>query len=238
MTAQHLSDDLANNIGPVTCEHCDLAQICELLGTKPAAEGERHCAVLRFVAAGHTLYRAGESAKHFYAVRKGLTKLVNGPNADVGHATLLKVPGETLGLEAFALPAYVDDAIALTPTICCELPVTAITSHESNKDELASATVELLSRATTTRAIQLTGKASKRVHWFLHDLACRLRAHGLNPQRRLIHLQSQDLANVLDLHCKSVQRELACLERDGLIELHRASVRLLNSVEQAEPHPQ
>lgn len=74
MTAQHLSDDLANNIGPVTCERCDLAQICELLGRKPPAGGERHCAVLRFVPAGHTLYRAGESAKHFYAVRKGISE--------------------------------------------------------------------------------------------------------------------------------------------------------------------
>ncbi len=213
-------------LGPVACENCDLAHICSALANaRTSREGSRPCSVLRSVRAGEHLYRSGDPASAFFAVRKGLIKLSHRGETAVTETATLKLPGETLGLEAFGGGSYADDAIALTPTICCELPISILDETQADREILDSAIIRLLASSLEIRPTQLTGKVADRVNWYLNDLRRRLESHGI-PKSRLLPLSHEEIAALLDVHPKSAQRELQRLQSHSRIQLHHSGIRL------------
>lgn len=213
-------------LGPVACAECDLAHICAALANaRTSREGSRPCSVLRSVRAGEHLYRRGDPASAFFAVRKGLIKLSHRGELAVTDTATLKLPGETLGLEAFGGGIYADEAVALTPTICCELPISILDETQADREILDSAIIRLLANSLEVRPTQLTGKVADRVHWYLNDLKRRLESHGI-PKNRLLPLSQEEIAALLDVHPKSAQRELQRLQSHGFIQLHHSGIRL------------
>jgi CRP/FNR family transcriptional regulator len=181
---------------------------------------------LRTLAAGSALFRAGTPANSIYAVRQGMLKSVHVSIEGDEHVLGTQIPGDVLGLEAFALENYAHDAIALQPVVCCELPLPICAEQSTRSRDLGTALVRLLSRAAGPRAHPARGSARQRVTAFLLDLAQRLERRGLESHEFALGLSRQELANLLDTRIETVSRTVQQLHREQAIRIDGGSVEL------------
>jgi CRP/FNR family transcriptional regulator len=220
--------------GPVACRACDLNEICRLTGLIAFEGGRsRHSTgALRAIRAGSPVFRSGAPAHALYAVRQGMIKTTrvtaDGDERIVGfHA-----PGEVLGLEAFSMGAYACDAIALEPSVCCEVPL-PLGEETCYVRELSTAVVRLLSQAAAPKLNLTRGSARQRVTNFLVDLAERLEKRGFDAQQLRLSMSRQEIANLLDTRIETVSRTLQQMNRERAIQVRGSNVSLLNLTESA-----
>ena len=170
---------------PIACRACDLNAICRLTGllanesTRPRRTGG-----LRTLRSGAVLFRAGAPAHTLFAIRQGTMKLTHVTTEGDERIVSFHVPGEVLGLEAFAQGTYACDAVALENAQCCELPLPALEGHTPQTAALATQFLRVL--GSNTFAVQsplARGSARERIVNFLLDLSRRLRDRGFDGTR-------------------------------------------------------
>lgn len=214
--------------GPVACSACDLNEVCRLSGLI-ALEGGRprqSTGTQRLVNPGAYLYHTGAPATALYAVRQGLLKVVHVTADGDEHTLGVAMPGEVLGLEAFSFGTYAADTIALQPVVCCELPLSML-EHGARIRELATALLQLASRATAPKLEQARGSIRARVVQFLLDLSARLERRGLDGRQFMLGLSRRELADLLDARIETVSRMMQRLHREQAIQVRDNSVTLL-----------
>jgi CRP/FNR family transcriptional regulator len=210
--------------GPVACQSCDLQEICGIIDRARDRLPESR---LRPVRAGEVLYRAGAQADFIYAARKGVLKSVG--NAGDGQACLLAVhvPGEALGTEALNAQAYSNDVIAITPVICCELPLAIFADHNLHRTpELNRALTQLRARLSAPLGDLSDGPLPRRVKAFFAALGYRLAVRGFDPDRFTLNVTREEIGSLFDRGLHSVGHALRRLEREGVIRIGRKHVSL------------
>lgn len=215
--------------GPIACRACDLNAICRITGLL-AYEGGRPrqpTGALRALRPGASLFRAGAPAHALFAIRQGTVKLTQVTPEGDERIVSFHTPGEVLGLEAFALGAYVCDATALDAVQCCELPLPLFSERGVQTAELANAVVQLLSRAAAVRPSLARGSARERVVNFLLDISRRLAERGLDAAQLKLSMSRLEIANLLDTRIETVSRTLQQLNRERAIHVRGDRVRLL-----------
>jgi len=214
-----------DDIGRIACRFCDLNDICRISGLIASEYGrDRHLTgALRTVRAGSTLFQSGAPAGSLYAIRKGMFKTVD---AD-GRVLALHIPGEVLGKEAFSAGTYACNAIALQPSVCCELPVPLLAEFGARVPELGTALIRLLSQATVPPPDLTRGSVRQRVTSFLLDLALRLQRRNLDGHQLWLGLSRGELADLLGTRLATVSRVLRQLNREQVIRLRGRKVDLL-----------
>lgn len=215
-------------VGPIACRACDLNEVCRLCGLI-ALEGRTRqpTGALRMVRPGAPLFRAGMPAHSLYAVRQGMLKTVRVTAEGDEQVIALNTPGEVLGLEAFGLGVYANDAIALQPVVCCELPLPLLGEQGSRVRELGWAIVRLLSQAAAPRPPLSRGSVRERVISFLLDLSSRMQARGFDGRHLQLGLTRQELAALLDTRIETVSRTLQQLHREHAIRVRGNTVTLI-----------
>lgn len=215
------------HIGPIACRSCDLNEVCRLTGliAFDAGRSWRSSGALRSLETGAPLFRAGSAANAIYAVRQGMLKTTRvsaeGDERIVGFHT----PGEVLGLEAFGMGSFACDAIALEPSVCCEL--TLPLPGDGRVHELSTAMIRLLSKAAEPRLDLARGSARERVTNFLLDLARRLGSRGFDANQLILSMSRQEIADFLDTRIETVSRVLQQLNREKAIHVRGSRVNLL-----------
>jgi CRP/FNR family transcriptional regulator len=131
-------------------------------------------------------------------------------------------------LEAFGLRTYAADAIALQPTVCCELSLPLLSAQSARVRELGTALLRLLGLAAEPRVSLARGAVRQRVTAYLLDIARRLEQHGLDSSRFSMGLSRQELADLLDTRIESVSRTVQRLNREHAIHVQGSSVSLLS----------
>ena len=234
MRTRHAPD--SSSLGPVACRHCDLNEVCRLCGLIAlGGERTRHpTGRLRQIPVGASLYRTGTPASCLYAVRQGLLRIVHVTAEGDEHTLGIALPGEVLGLETFAHRAYATDAVALQPTVCCELPLPLLEQEGTRVRELAEALIRLLSSSITPRLERARGSIRNRVTRFLLDLSNRLQRRGLDGRRFTLGLSRQQIADLLDTRIETVSRMMQRLHRERAIRVHGNTVTLLQRLDVAE----
>lgn len=210
--------------GPVACESCDLGEICSIL--------DRECdrlprGRLRSLCAGEALHRVGTPSDCIYAARKGVLKSIRITTGSAARLRALHLPGEAFGMEAFTAASYVNEVVALTPVICCEVPLAAFDPYHLRRvPELELALMRLRDRLHVPNAIHLDRSLLQRVRAFFLGMALRLEKCGFKADRFLLGVTREELASLFDRRADSMRGVLKLLAQNGLVQLERNELGL------------
>ena len=215
------------------CSRCPLPALCGD-GPAPSLPGALLESVLeqQDLAAGETLYMAGERRSSIWVVATGALKSceldLDGREQVVG----FHGPGDVLGLERLEIPEHRGFALALEPTSVCRIPVSKLLARLTTAPELWREVLRIagdqIARAREVHRVLGQLQTGQRLAWFLLE--------GTGPRRNAckcsgtmeIHLPMgrQDIASYLGMTLETVSRSFSALQRDGLVAVQGRAVRL------------
>ena len=184
----------------------------------------------RRVAKREFLFRAGQRRQFLYLVHAGFFKAsfvtVDGREKITG----FHLRGDLLGLEALDTPGYPCSAQALDTGEAWEIPCALLGFSEcaSVAPTVTAALAAEVRNDWDWMVMVSTLAAEHRVARFLLDLAARLRGLGYSEQRLLLRMTRADLGNYLALKQETVVRALGRLQREGLIEISRREIVIVD----------
>lgn len=215
------------------CGSCPLPAVC---GDGPDLPGALLESVLeqRELAPGATLYRAGQKRCSIWVISQGALKTceldIDGREQVVG----FHGKGDVLGLERIEIPQHRGFALALEPTSVCRIPVNRLVERLTTMPTLWRDVLGIAGRqiAHAREVHRVLGQlqTSQRLAWFLLEGAGPRRGECGCSGDRLIYLpmQRQDIASFLGMTLETVSRSFSGLQREGLVEVHGRTVRLLD----------
>lgn len=236
------------NINPVTeerpivsmralrrsCADCSLRALCLPAGVE-REDLEHLDAVVRKPAPlsrGDRLYRAGQPFEFVYVVRSGALKTVQ--TAEDGEAQVMgfHVPGELLGLDAISDDQHHCDALALERTSVCAIPFQRLEQVAAELPSLQRQLHRIISREILHDQQHLSAlgrrTARERIALFVYTLSRRLNNAGYSPTDFNLSMSRDDMANYLGLALETVSRLLKKLSDDGILQVDRRRVRILD----------
>lgn len=213
------------------CSTCAFAPVClaEGLG-KPELEA-LHCLVEHTapVPAGTHLFREGDAFTAIAAVRGGAVKTFVIDALGREQVLGFFLPGEVIGLNAIHGARYPCNAVALDTTVLCRFSFPAIATLATRLPGLQAQLFRLLSE-DIGKATLLAGdfSAEERMVAFLVSLSRRYAARGFSQRLINLLMSRTDIANYLRLAPETVSRVLRRMQEDGLVDINRRQVDLLD----------
>jgi CRP/FNR family transcriptional regulator len=219
-----------------TCADCSLRALCLPAGID-LQDLERLDAFVRKPAPlsrGDKLFHAGQAFEFLYVVRSGSLKTVQ--PAEDGEIQVMgfHLPSELLGLDAISDDHHQCEAIALERTSVCALPFDRLEHMASDFPSLQHQLHRVISREIIHDQEHLAAlgrrTARERIALFLCSLSRRLTAAGHSGTDLHLSMSRDEMANYLGLALETVSRLLKKLADDGILDVDRRTVRIL------EPH--
>lgn len=177
------------------------------------------------------LFRTGQRCYALYLIHAGFFKTCVLSEDGREKITGFHLRGDLLGCDAFGLPNYSCDAIALDICEVWELPIVLLQAR----------TLELMPYLTAHLAMEIrrdwhwmlavgTLAAEQRVAAFLLDLAGRLETLGFSARHLPLRMTRAELGNFLALQLETVTRALSKLAAAGFIVVDGREIRIENAV--------
>ncbi|MFE0500031.1 helix-turn-helix domain-containing protein [Lysobacter soli] len=216
----------------IVCDPCDAAvQGSGLTSTPMMLERmlEGLPLVRRRVRRRQYVFRAGQPRHGLYLIHSGFykTRVISEDGRE--KVTGFRLRGDLLGLEALDLPTYTCDAIALDVGEIWELPQSYLRERLPEFQEcLTAALAGEIRRDWNWMLVLGSLNAEQRVVSFLLDLSIRLSALGFSSTSMLLRMTRADVGNFLALQLETVVRALHRLQAQGLIEVERRQIRILD----------
>lgn len=177
------------------------------------------------------VFRAGQPRHGLYLIHSGFfkTRVISEDGRE--KVTGFRLRGDLLGLEALDLPHYTCDAIALDVGEIWELPPAYLRERLPEfQERLTAALASEIRRDWNWMLVLGSLNADQRVVSFLLDFSSRLSALGFSATSMLLRMTRADLGNFLALQLETVVRALYRLQAQGLIEVDRREIRILDPV--------
>lgn len=218
---------------PSRCSQCSLHPLC-LPASVSVQDIERIEAIVlkrRPLARGERLYVAGAAHRSVYVASEGSFKTVALNEGGEEQAIGFYLPGELLGLDGLAEQVHQCDAVALEPSLVCEVPVDALQRLSLSLPGLQQQLLRNIGRAMhqDQRHLSMMGRkqATERMAMFLHGLSERQRVLGRSAEHLRLSMSRADIASYLGLVIETVSRGLRQMQDEGLIAVQGRDVRLL-----------
>jgi CRP/FNR family transcriptional regulator len=217
----------------VACHDCTLFQLCLPVGLNQSdlAQLDRIIRRRRSVKRGEFLYRSGDRFESIYAVKSGSFKTSSVTEEGQEQVTGLHLPGELFGMDAISSGAYCCAAVALEQSSVCEIPFNRFEELGAQLPGLMRQTVRIMSKEILRdkRTMQIAkNSASGRLAAFLLGLSERYHERGFAAAEFQLSMSRGDIGNYLGLADETVSRLFTRLQEEGLIEVERKRVRLLD----------
>lgn len=217
----------------LSCCNCGLHRIC-LPANLPAAEVRTVQDAVRrgrVLPAGASLVRAGRRMQALYFLRSGSAKDYSLTSGGEERVHAFHLPGDAVGLEAFAERVHPREVVALEPLRYCMIPVRRLERLMDALPGLRQEIVRLLSQAIND-AHRLHGTmgsagARERLAGFLVNLSQRLERRNLSPTQFRLTMSRRDIAHHLGMTLETVSRVLTGFRRQGWIEVRQRYIKLL-----------
>jgi CRP/FNR family transcriptional regulator len=181
--------------------------------------------------AGIYLYRVGDQSTDIFALRSGCIKsfsLDAGGN-EIVHGFHLS--GELLGFDAIYPDCHRCNALILETTSICVIPYRDIVSLAADCPSLHNQILRLASRELTRQHMYGEGYgATQRTASFLLDVHSRMHRPGSTEFEFRLPMSRKDISHHLGFSPETLSRLLAKLHRNGLIEVDRRQVRLIDAL--------
>jgi len=217
----------------LSCCNCGLHRIC-LPANLPAAEVRTVQEAVRrgrALPAGASLVRAGRRMQALYFVRSGSAKDYSLTSGGEERVHAFHLPGDAIGLEAFAERVHPREVVALEPLCYCMIPVRRLEQLMDGLPGLRQEIMRLLSQAINDAhrlhdSLGRTG-ARERLADFLLNLSRRLERRNLSPTQFRLTMSRRDIAHHLGLTLETVSRMLTGFKRQGWIEVRQRYIKLV-----------
>jgi CRP/FNR family transcriptional regulator len=214
-----------------SCAPCTLRQFCQQAGLPQRAVPEVTLGKPSSVARGNSLYRPGDRLGRVYAVRSGALKTLAVTPDGEEHVLGFHLPGELLGLDSLASGRHCAEAVALTDSQVCEIPMQGLLNRGAAAPEMGARLLQVLGGCAQGSRVHvdllLRRQADERVAIFLHDLLQRLRRPD-SPPALTLPMSREDVGRYLGLALETVSRALTRLQEEGLIQVAGRTVRILD----------
>ena len=217
-----------------SCAECALGQLC-----LPAGVGDEDLKRLdeivrarRPLDAGACLFAAGSAVRALYVVRGGALKTFSQDPAGNEQVLGFHLPGELVGLDGLSSGQHACTAVALERSSVCEVPFADLERIAQRVSGLQRQLMRVASRELIEdhRHLVMMGRrqALERLAIFLISFADRHAALGRSGELLHLPMSRYDLANYLGLVVETVSRLFTRLHDQGILEVERKTVRILD----------
>lgn len=217
------------------CSNCHLREICLPKGmSEQDVQGLDDLAMnRRRIKAGSTLFRQGDPFQHFFAVRSGSFKVSIAAEDGREQVTGFHIPGEQVGLDGLAEGKHRSTAIALEDADACAVPYAALSDLAMRNANMRDMVGRLMSREIVrdNSLMMLLGNmnAGERLASFLLNLSARLKARGYSANEFHLRMTRAEMGSYLGLKLETVSRMFSEFQREGLLEVDKRHVRILDA---------
>jgi CRP/FNR family transcriptional regulator len=229
------SDLLCSHDFDLSCDTCRMRVLC-----LPAALDAHHLTALediiehrRTLESGEYLYQQNEPFTALHAILAGSIKTYTTHEDGWIRITGCHLPGEIFGFSGIDDGHCRNTARALEDTLVCEIPFAELEDLCRRIPDLQSRLFHLMSQRLVedhAMAAQFLHKrpASKRLAAFLLSLSTRAARRGESFSELRLPMSRTDIGNYLGITLETVCRELARLEKQGIISLHKRELAILD----------
>ncbi len=219
----------------VACKNCTLSTLCLPMGLEPE-DIERLDSIVkrsRPLHRGDELFRAGDRFRSLFVVKSGAVKTYSPADEEEREQVLgFHLAGEIIGLDAIELETHTCSAKVLETSAICEIPFSRLEELSTLIPSLQHQLYRLLSKEIHQDAemLRLLGKksAEERLATFLLGLSQRLKKRGLSSSEFQLSMSRHEIGNYLGLAVETVSRLFTRFQEDGLLDVRRKHVRLVN----------
>ena len=201
-------------------EHGEIA-----VGTSPSK--------IRVLHAGDHLYRAGDPVDALYRMRTGVVKTTLTGSDGGEQVTGFFGAGEWVGLDTLGAPTHRADATVLDTASECVVPASAVHDRMMSSTHASRLLLDTMSqRLARKEYIHLSlarDNAAQRMAAFLLDLSERQDTAGLTSDNIALPMSRGEIASYLALAVETVSRLLTRMQRNGVLNVHRHNVEILDS---------
>ena len=215
----------------ITCSRCSLGELClpRNLDEEETRLLERIVERSSPLQAGDHVFRAGDRFCSITAVRSGCFKsyLIN----EGGEERVLDfhLPGEIVGLDAIHTGIHLSSCVALDTSAVCALNFGSLSDLASDIPALQAELFGVMSHKIADLEITCGDhSADQRFAMFLESLSRRYSRRGYSAREFTLAMSRRDIANYLRLATETVSRILTRMRNDGLVEVKRKQIRILD----------
>ncbi|MFZ4286667.1 helix-turn-helix domain-containing protein [Variovorax sp. HJSM1_2] len=218
-----------------TCSQCRLREQC-LPVDLSCAQLERVDGLVSQrirVRRGQTLIHPGSTFRSLFAIRSGFFKSVHGMANGREQVVGFQMAGDTLGLDGMGSGQHSSSVVALEDAEVCAMSFAQMEGLAREIGPMQKHIHQLLGRemAHERNVMLLLGSmsAEERVAAFLLDLLQRLHQRGLSASELVLRMSRADIGSYLGLKLETVSRTFSKLAADGLLEVDKRHVRVVNA---------
>ena len=216
-----------------SCAHCSLQQLCLPAGID-ASELARLDDIVRrrrTIEGGERLFRIGDGLWSVFVARDGAFKTVSLSEDGEEQVIGFHLAGELIGLDALGEGAHRCEAIALTQSNVCDVPLDELMNVAAQLPSLHQQLLRViglsLNRDHDHMEMLVRRQANERIALFLHGLSERFRLIGQAPDAFKLPMSREDIARYLGLALETVSRGFTRLQEDGVIAVHGRRVEIV-----------
>ncbi len=219
------------------CANCSMHQLCLPMGLDDIDINllDQIIGRRQRVARDKTLYRMDDPFKNLYAIRYGHFKTYQINSSGEQQITGFQMAGELLGMDAISTDRHHCEAVALEDSEVCEIPFASLEELFGKVPSLLRQFHRIMSQEITREqnVMLLLGnmRAEQRFAAFLVNLASRYAARGYSSTSLVLRMSREDIGNYLGLTIESISRLLSRFKKQGLLEVDKRDVKLLDIVE-------
>tara|TARA_R110001632_G_scaffold232566_1_gene373675 strand:- start:8449 stop:9243 length:795 start_codon:yes stop_codon:yes gene_type:complete len=215
-----------------TCEHCSLSRNCTETAEQTGYKNNIPVLTHKIYHRGDKLFCAGDAFNALYIMRSGSAKAcISSVNAEEQIVEFC-FPGDLIGADGFAQRKHAQTITFLETSSVCYISLNSVNallaSSELGRQQLLSnMSKSLLVQQQQTMSFHCM-TSSQRLAAFLLDLSARLAERGLSSHQLTLSMTRIDIANYLGMAIETISRLLTNMQQQGLIEVQRRQVTLLD----------
>lgn len=217
----------------ITCENCNLDNICIPKGLTSSEIGELGLLVNRnnIRRKGEAIYHAGSPFRGIIALRSGSAKLLSFDQSGNELVVDFILPGELLGFDGLSSQIHNCTAIALETVNYCHLPAHKIEMLAIKTPGLSQA---LLQRScdqydSQVQKMMLSRRSAEaRVACFILHISERLRMRGYSEMEFRLSMSREEIGNYLGIAHETVSRIIHHFQALHLIEVKSKQLKILD----------
>ncbi len=186
----------------------------------------------RVLRAGERLFGPGDKCNCIYSIHSGLFKTTFADGNGREQVTGFFMPDELLGMDGLGSGCYTVSAMALVSSNVWAMPhgvlQTMAREVPSLHRRLLSALGSEISRSQVTMMMLGTMGARERLVGFLLDVSRRFLRRGYSGATFRLSMTRAEIGSYLGLSLETVSRHFSTLHRDGLIEVRKRDISILD----------
>ncbi len=218
----------------VACKNCSLSVLCLPMGLTPEDVDRLNAIVKRNhpMHRGDYLFRSNEPFHNLYAVKTGSVKtfIPNGKGAE--QVLGFHLPGELIGLSAIEGGTHLCSAKVLETAAVCAIPFGLLEELSATIPSLQHQMYCLLSKeiGQETGMLTLLGgrSAEEKLAAFLLSLSDRFKQRGFSSTDFYLSMSRHEIGSYLGLAVETVSRLFTRFQEEGLLQVERKHVQLMN----------